>query len=290
MIESCKKYFKILKENKRNKYFSYLRIFSNFIENYSIKYNLLYKDDILYRKKSDTLFILGSGSSLNKLSKIEIDTIKKNDLFGLNFSYLKSDIIPTFHQFSWEKSYACEYLTKFFYGFRNKYKNTVIFISDKARYRFAHPKLTPDFFPVNPSLYYYDLPKAINVDKNGFSDELFDQSIFYRGTLSLILELIISFEYKKIVLIGVDLDTREHFFDNMDIMQEYCAIFYEKNTKEKFESMYIKKNKEQTFDKYLIALEDYLRRKKGIQLYTAFQNKMLSPKLPTYFKEHEKNI
>ncbi len=69
------KLLRALKENKKNKYYSYLKILSNYIETFSVKYSVLNIKNILSMKKSDTIFILGSGPSLNNLSLEEIEEI-----------------------------------------------------------------------------------------------------------------------------------------------------------------------------------------------------------------------
>ena len=53
--------------------------------------------------------------------------------------------------------------------------------------------------------------------------------------------------------------------------------------KKKFDTMYPKGTKIHTYDVYLYALTDYLKRKKGIELYIGTKDNMLYPKLSAYF-------
>ena len=48
------------------------------------------------KKKSDTVFILGSGESINDLTKPDWDYIKEHNIIGLNYSFVHP-IIPDYH-------------------------------------------------------------------------------------------------------------------------------------------------------------------------------------------------
>jgi hypothetical protein len=53
-------------------------------------------------KKSDTLFILGSGSSVNKLTEKQWEQVRKHDSFGINF-WLLHPHVPNFYSFETER-------------------------------------------------------------------------------------------------------------------------------------------------------------------------------------------
>ena len=93
--------------------------------------------------------------------------------------------------------------------------------------------------------------------------------------------------YKEIVLLGVDLNTNNHFYDNIPQMKNDIDLrkekYLSKNLGEKFESQYPKKNKIKTFDRYLDELRDYLYKKKGISLYIGFEKGKTYGKIPTNF-------
>ncbi|MCP4264263.1 MAG: hypothetical protein GY777_01575 [Candidatus Brocadiaceae bacterium] len=167
-------------------------------------------------------------------------------------------------------------------------KDTVFFLNDKALYRLGHPRITPQFFSEEPKCCFYRLPAPIFLEKpRSFSDDDFDKTVFYRGTLTLVLELVLKLKYKKIVLLGVDPDKPLYFFEDMDEMKEYCHQLYssfKKRGLEKYENMVPKGNKFNTIDVYLYALKDYLLRKRDVDLLVGFKNNMLYPGIPAYFK------
>lgn len=278
-----------IRDHCNAKYISYPEAISGFFKNRKIKYSRYDLSSIRAFKTSDTIFVLGSGPSLNQLSSENIDMIQKHDSVGINYSFLKKEITPTFHQFSWENTIFQKYLVENFLSYRTSYKDVVILVNSKAARRMAHPRLTPFLFPEEPKYCLYTLPNPISLNANRpFCDDDFERNLFYRGTLSLVLDIILKIGYKKIVLLGVDLNTSEHFFNDLPEMQELIKLMQECNLKiygdnKKFESMYTKDGKPRPFDEYLFSLSDYLTRKRGVHLYTGYKNNMLYPRLPAYF-------
>ena len=70
-------------------------------------------------KKSDTIFIMGSGSSINTISEDQWNIISKNDSLGLNF-WIIHDFIPTFY--CYEEPNISGNRKKIFYDILNKKK------------------------------------------------------------------------------------------------------------------------------------------------------------------------
>jgi hypothetical protein len=289
-IETLRK----IRNARKNKYVSNFSAVKSWLENSKAPYSIhSFQETIQKYKKSETIFILGSGPSLNKLTSKEIDIINQHDSLGINFSFLKKEIVPTYHQFSWERDYSYNFLKNAFEKQKEKYQNTVIFLCDKAIHRFAHPRITPELFPVNPVCCRFDLPESLVIEEGDFSESMLEHTLFYRGTLSMQLQVLREMGYKNFVLIGIDLDTNKHFFDDDPVMKEYTDILYSKTSlpdssnkkekKKKFESMYTKKGKSLPFDQYLEAVANFLN-KKEMRLFTAFENDYMGSRLPAYFK------
>ena len=90
-------------------------------------------------------------------------------------------------------------------------------------------------------------------------------------------------------------DAVTFFYDHYPEMEEYMINerkYYGRRRhsekpdvreKKKFDTMYPKGNKIHTFDYYLYALADYLRRKRKINLYIGLKNNILYPSIPAYF-------
>lgn len=273
-----------------NKYVSYGEAICNYFKTFNQKNKRCNLSSVKNYKTSNTIFILGSGPSLNRIKDQYIDEIQNHDSFGINYSFLKKEIIPTYHQFSWERTNFLNYLTGAFAPYRGVYKDVIIFLHSKAFIRLGHPRLTPSFFPENPKYCLYRLPRPIYLNAGQqFTDKDFDGTLFYRGTLSLVLDIVSKMGYKKIALLGVDLDTSEHFYENLPEMQEMLQLMHESHLKlygdiNNFESMYPKQGKAKPFDEYLYSLSDYLMRKRETELFIGFEDNLLHPKLPAYFK------
>ena len=277
-----------IKYHLNNRYITYSNAFITYMKTSRINYKFITFNDLYRRKLSDTIFILGSGPSFGNLSTNEIELIKKNDSFGINYSFLEKRIIPTFHKFGWHAGRYNRWL-KVFKPYRKKYTKVVTFLSYKAMYlKMIHPRLTPNLFPENPIIYLYEIPDNIVVDKKRkIHDYEFDKSLSYRGGLSLILHFSVKLKYKNIVLVGVDLDTNKHFWDNIPIMKTDVNLRLKNISKthnvHNFESQYIKKGKMITFENYLYQVSNYLKTKKNINLFIASKENMLTKNLPIYF-------
>ena len=60
--------------------------------------NAVFFDEFYYRKKTDTLFILGSGASINELTQEQWGFIKQHDSVGFN-NWVVHKFVPDFYMF-----------------------------------------------------------------------------------------------------------------------------------------------------------------------------------------------
>lgn len=281
-----------IKNARKYLYMSNLEAVRNYFKNSHLKYEFLnFSQAVKKYKTSDTLFIFGSGPSYATLTSEQVAHINSQNSFGISFSFLKPDIFPTFHIFSYETDGEWRFLQETFKNMREHYSQTAICILDKAYYRFIHPRLMPDFFPHNPRCFFYHFPeKSLLFQKDReIRDEDFEQgTLIYRGSMSGVIHIAVDMGYKKIVLVGVDLHTAHHFFDEMPQMKEYIDRIYKlqySQADKKYPSMETRVNKEITFDTYLEKLADYLKRKRGITIYTSRNSDYMADKLPAYFND-----
>lgn len=270
------------------KYISYYKALLSLYRTRNINIKNLTNSELATYKSSETIFILGSGPSLNKLSSEHINLINKHDSFGMSYSILKREIIPTYHYFGWHRG-RYDRWKDVFSPFREIYKDVIIIMHTKALYsRLIHPRFTPLLFPIDPLIYVCKIPEPIILtDERMITNEEFNRSLLYRGALSFILNIVVKMGYKKIVLLGIDLDTHEHFWDQNPIMYtdtiKRQENYNKRNLGDQFETQYSRPDKMLAFDKYLFYLNEYLLKEKNITLFSGFENKILSEFLSSYF-------
>lgn len=184
-------------------------------------------------KTSDTLFILGSGESINELDDNQLAVIKQCDSIGFNF-WLLHELVPTY--------YVCEFLPESRRSdllWRNlelradEYlKTPVIFKFSKAFLHELHriPDLLRELYVVPqmsiPGMSAGTLGLWLKVlDKTGVlrGAIIGDMTLYRQASLSWLLVFAFRLRYEKIVFCGVDLNSPYYFYDRE------TALFPNKN-------------------------------------------------------------
>jgi hypothetical protein len=290
LFEICYYHAKgVLKWGWRKPLVSYQNALLNFFRYDNSQYERRTFSELKERRTCDTLFVLASGPSLGELSETDVEIVNGCDSFGFNFSFLYDKIVPTYYIMSFERqAWMSDFYLETFSKFRSIYSNTNVIILDKAlSLCLLHPRLTPLHLPQCPNFSIVKIPNAINLESCrpfAFSD--FERTLFYRGTLTLVLHYAVALGYKNIVLIGVDPHTRKHFysgFPSMQKVEEQSSKAYSSGDPKLFEYMIPKGNKFHPMDVYLKSLEEYLRVERGTQLFIGKSDNPLSCFLPSYF-------
>jgi len=284
-----------LKEGK-TKFVSRKERLKRAVKNWNKRYTVLKKDEILSRKQSDTIFILGSGSSINELSNGQWQEISDKDSFGFNY-WLVHWHVPTFYLIEYSRY---EYNRKIFEKVlarkqrKKKYSNVPFFISSRARKRGLHPRFTPELFTDDPKIFYFPFPKVLNVPNNDvfrrsdFSEVAFDlekRSIMYRGILSNVLGLSCQMGYKTIVLLGVDLKHNRYFYDGNEEMEwtrDPKIVGEERPPDRLHGTMLSKGGRKHPISEFIYALNEYSLFPNGIDLYVGSENSLLAERLEVY--------
>lgn len=270
----------------RHRYRPWSELPGRIARNARLPYTRLGDAEIRSAGRSDVLFVVCSGPSVLSVSPVMWNEIASHDTMGINFSFLLP-FRPTYHIFSWERDVAArEFMVRKFAAHHGKFSDTVMLVSSKALYRMAHPRLLPEYYPPHPRVWYFDIPRTLSIaDENDFDVRQFNETLFYRNTSSLALHLAIrKMGYKKIVMLGVDLDTPKHFFYDMPDMQELVARQHVTGGDRfgKLACMIPKQNKMLTFEQYLVRLADYLKAEEGCTLYTATPDSYMAKWLPSF--------
>jgi hypothetical protein len=185
--------------------------------------------DLCSVKRSDTLFVLASGSSINKISPARWDAIARHDSIGFNFW----PIHPFIPNMYFMEAISTDHPHEMFELFcriahqRAQDYSWVIKVVTELRYalparrfagseEFLGPWYTLCTFPVAASTqaeFAYGLSYLRSkglFDTAGCINVVFKQA----STLSSLIALAIRMQYRIIVLCGVDLNDSEYFYQD----------------------------------------------------------------------------
>ena len=184
-------------------------------------------------KKSDTLFILGSGSTINKISDKQWGKIDDHDSIGFNF-WLVHDFVPDFFKFELDlsgESNRTDLFLKILDEKWQKYKKKLIIYNHHNS-----TEKVPDIVLsklVKKNIYY---PNYINLPGKNIDSlkksikyfkiiekYFFNNSVLFskRSSLIMIISMALLFGYKKIVLCGVDLNNTKYFYEDEYYLNKY---------------------------------------------------------------------
>lgn len=171
--------------------------------------------NIPWSKQSDILFILGCGSSINKITPEEWDLVAQYDSIGVNYFYFH-DFKPTAHFIELGKSEAaCAAVHKYllnnpirtepvFMQIRHLVNNGIQLTSPGNRVKLYSPTTmkSRDLSVLRRYLAAYYVPR-------------FNSSplIHHSSTLDCIINFAVRQGYKKLCLLGVDLNNSAYFWD-----------------------------------------------------------------------------
>lgn len=253
------------------------------------------KISVLDYKKSDKLFVLGSGSSISHYSSIEWQTISNHDSIGFNY-WLIHRFVPTYYVF--EVPYGGS--DKFFeiLSMRAKeYSNVPLIMKDaitmhkKISHLLIPKTLLNNFFILEdysiPGSNLFEFKKSLNYLKlfGFFKTKNVVHKIFKkRASLSYIIHFAIMFGYKDIILCGVDLNDTSYFWEiNKDYYQSIGIPLPETNQYGNTHRTLNKEFGDLTIDEVLYAINDVILKPRGIKLSVAKKTSALFPELGAFF-------
>ncbi len=263
---------------------------------HSFKNRRFIKSNIFKNKNSDTLFILGSGESINSI-KIW-DKIRSHDSIGFNY-FIFNNFVPSFYILeSTYPEYKDEYNAQLLLIEKkiNTLKSSKVFLNISRGYEGIKKIL--DKNSINYKLIFHlnynsndveDLKKRIKHKKYYFIKDLI---LLGQGVASierLCLKAFFS-GYKKIVLCGVDLNNKNYFFEKNQLFTEDIKKISNKIMESK--NMAHKRNRHTTSDiKYCkggIVVQDVLSIyqkfifKNDCQIFVENEKSLLKQFFPVY--------
>lgn len=253
-------------------------------------------------KNSDTLFILGSGASINDLSEAEWETIRGADTLGFNF-WLVNDFVPSVYVFEClhEGDPDCACLVANLAARRDDYAGVPMILKDGERHR---PEVLSQFLGAMPEslrrqvrltwdweIPGHDFPDFVAQVRRLRSLGVFGRSFYpnirKRASIFYLALLGLRAGYKNIVLCGVDLSNNAYFYDSR------CGEFEAKGRSVPLHRQAVAAPVHKTADprygeltitRAMQTLDREILQPAGVNLYVAFRSSGLHPDLPAYFE------
>ena len=179
------------------------------------RYRMLREDDVRAARTSDTVFVFGSGYSLNELTPEEWEHFAKHDVLGFNAFYSQRWIPVGFHilrggiygELRWQP-HAAEVgqaiATSPFYD------DTMFLLQGELLADFPNNLLGHGYLPAAARVFRYRTARGEGPPTRSFSEGMRHDG----GTLSDAVNVAYVLGWKHIVLVGVDLyDSRLFFLD-----------------------------------------------------------------------------
>ena len=258
-------------------------------------------DKLFEYKKSDTLFILGSGPSINRITEEQWQHIRQHDSFGFNY-WMLHDFVPTYYMFQMPEDQETQEMTLNILSGRHGRLKDVPFIlrgsaiaNDKIDVndpRFKVLKEKEVFFlneyplhmmvqtDINLILEYLDLLELMPHGKlTKFIPKL-------RSSMALLIVLAYQLGYKNIVLCGMDMQGGfDHFWDHenfKEVYEEYKLGIKQENEPIGFELFTQAKFSKNTVPSYVYHLQKWMKAKSGVEISVINDGTILYPKIPLY--------
>lgn len=192
-------------------------------------------------KTSDRLFILGSGYSINKLTKQNWAKVRESDSIGLN-KWVFHDFVPTYYVLETPvRTEHFQFVKKEINNKANLYKNVPFFIHyphlSKSNNHYKDIKIHRSniFYnaPYMPNTLNIKIIRRMLANWNKKKIKSMEDLIHYSGSLSYIIMMGVIMGYQEIVLLGVDLNDNRYFFHSKDASESARMFlkYHDKNLK-----------------------------------------------------------
>lgn len=257
------------------------------IQNFRVKYTVLSTEDIMARKRSSTLVILGSGASINDISDSQWQFIARHDSIGFNFWFVHS-FVPTFYHVEYLRDqYELVNYIAIMKGLEKRYREVPFLMSSNTANTGWHPKYRPEVFPRSVKLFVYpqfiikSIPRDRAIEPSDFGDltvNLGEAPYIARGSLTIVVHIGFQMKYDRIILAGIDLNNRGYFYDDLDCMKWKTELFQKKNGSHPITVW--SGGKYHAVDTFLPAFNEIVLKPNGTELFIASKSSLLYPSLP----------
>lgn len=273
------------------------------------------KNKVLASKKS--LFILGSGPSVNDYTGLEWDIIKKNDSWGFNLwfchefipsIYIAQSLIePNLNKKSTREYNTNVILRKMLEDKKDLYSETEFYIRGDAvnKRKFYQTEFGSHLEIIlgRQGNLFAEMPIS---STNRIRPEILLERIFKRGffkinrkiqivpkfgsTITEMISLALMLGYKEIVLCGIDMNNGGHFYDNEESFKNYpylkelSSINHNRTIKGGHEHMDTS-TRPFTIKDYIIALKNFAEMKFDAKILVMNETSTLYPDIQKYERD-----
>lgn len=248
---------------------------------------------ILDYKKSDTIFLLGSGPSINNLTPQNFSDIKKHDSIGFNF-WFAHEFVPNFYMMQVLKEKPSPMLDLFCDRI-DDYGKVSFIIRGSALAKGMFDLDDKRLIKLKEKTVYFlnEYPIAgrcrIEIDTLidymhalGFLEHgrIGDFVPKWRGTLGLLVSLAYQMGYKNIVLCGMDMRDSNHFWDHphYELLRKKYGLPVSNNLNLMTDDTF----SPNTVPSYMYKLNKWMQDKSGVNLFVADPDTVLHPEIPVY--------
>lgn len=245
-------------------------------------------------KTSDKIFVLASGSSVNRLTDKHWEHISGHDSIGFNFWFIHN-FVPTFYMFeAIPERTRYEKFNKLLALKKDLYKNTPFFCQYKHFISSSMTLQRLNSLPVKNTYLFISYNPYICKTSSGLvlrlllsilrqfwsSSAKYDWMIHLRASLSVIVCWAAISGYKEIVFVGVDLNDTKYFWEEFSGKYPITVSSGQKGTIHGTVDPHISDSL--TIDVCLDIFDKVVLRKKNIKLYVANEDSRLYPRFPLY--------
>ncbi len=254
--------------------------------------------DLRQLRRSDVLFVLGTGPSINRISEARWQALARYDTLGMNF-WLYHKFVPRLFFFeaidrrAWPGLYDAfvPLVARRAAAYRDATKVVMeLYRAGPQFIRDLAPEWKTNLYAVDPLQAPARTPEELAyalryLERKGlFRSAAHAQYLFkHNVSLSLILGFAVRMQYRKIVLCGMDLKTTEYFYQDPSLYPEAKELAVE--PKERPHLLYRDLDWLVRVDAMVAEMQRVVLKPAGIELYVESRSSGLWPQVPEVPRE-----
>lgn len=246
-------------------------------------------------KSSNTLFILGSGASINKINNDQWNVISEHDSIGFNFWFIH-DFVPTYYvaEIKGDERRLSAFFTNlirkagdycntpFIFKYSSLLLNNLHKVPNKLKRLYFASEIT---IPGEVDKDFYRWILILNC--LGFFSERNNKGyiVYKRASLCWLLIFALNLGYQEIVLCGVDLNSTNYFFENNQRFYEDKGLIIPdsgQTGKVHLTNDPSKRGDGPTIQKVISIINKQVLIPQKINLYVASKRSTLYPEIPLF--------